>query len=358
MYKIRIKLTILVDKIKPRSFFGENFDILVINNRKREYSSSPSSSQTTQEKQCRGLQRQHSFRREHLANACRAFAQCTSRSTRNQLYAFLEKPKNLDVNHWNTLVMYINSRLSTPCLTKAEKKVVTAICQCQTVGDLDHCRAQLFSPNEESKGVRFARGALNQIMELDYTGNIGKKKVHEDWFRINILSHIFDSVFLYSQSLDSLRLYTNPQCRSECIPLHQAYQLETNRIDCIITGKSYNVLFVEEKPPGTSKSLIQKDFRKCNELRLTHIKYLEERVPPIFHQHLESLSINWSNYTAVLRGTRSIEYSSNKAHQAKLYYHYGRDTWVIPSNLSSRPDIVYLAKKCISSTLKLKVRHG
>ncbi|KAG2223136.1 hypothetical protein INT45_005692 [Circinella minor] len=132
----------------------------------------------------------------------------------------------------------------------------------------------------------------------------------------------------------TLMSFTNPQCTSECQPLHQARQLEANRIDCTITRKGYNLLFVEEKPPGTSKPLIKKDFRKCDQLRLTHIKHLEERVPPIFHRHLESLSINWSNYTAVLRGTRSIQYSSNKAHQAKLYCHYERDTWVIPSGLS------------------------
>ncbi|KAI7849174.1 hypothetical protein BDC45DRAFT_540349 [Circinella umbellata] len=209
------------------------------------------------------------------------------------------------------LLQYISNNTITVCLSNQEQKALNKIKNYKTSDDLEKCCHDLFSPNEKSDSICFICSALDQMHIKNYDANswtfivLQKADFLTSFFHDRIRPHwkaqeckrhkrrlTFDLSFLYTKVPNSYS--------SECCPLYQSYSsVETNQVGCIITSsETYNLLFVEEKPPGSAPLSVLKDLRN-----------------PSIHNYMEVLSLKWDGYNPILCGMklkRILEYNKKK----------------------------------------------
>ncbi|KAI7857134.1 hypothetical protein BDC45DRAFT_533048 [Circinella umbellata] len=220
-----------------------------------------------------------------MENACRNIA--TAMAKIKPLCLYLKKPNEILNADWKTVQNYIKKSVYVVCLSIEEQNALNDIHKCRTLHELTKCRHDLYDTNQKSDGVCYIRGALDRMIELTRTGKFKEKKMGEDYYRINVLSQLHDLSFLYCQELDSRQ--------SECRPLHQSTNVyDINRVDGIITSNNtHDLLFIEEKPPGSSSSSFTQDNIKCEKLRLDNLQsILKEIKSTKLHRHVEILSMN------------------------------------------------------------------
>ncbi|KAI8148170.1 hypothetical protein BJV82DRAFT_594895 [Fennellomyces sp. T-0311] len=165
-------------------------------------------------------------------------------------------------------------------------------------------------------GESYVLGALIQMRNLWKSRMLDNAKAHgEDWYRINVLSMVWDAAFLYEKEYVPKR--------SECKPLHQKGSEAFNRVDFIYrAAANCDLLIGEEKRPSASKTSQAIDTKTCEQLRCeildSWIADTDER-SRIAETHLEAVSIEWHGLDAFVPGTKRITNRGGQAHIPSLY---------------------------------------
>ena len=130
-----------------------------------------------------------------------------------------------------------------------------------------------------------------------------------------------------------------------CVPYDKLKNSRNNNhADGIITSNNeYDILFSEEKLPGSTAAKFIQDNKKCEKLWLENLYHLLKGINNAkLLNHIEILSINWNGYKTTLCGIWEIGYTNennrNKEY-SQLYLHYVQQNWIIPTSLLDRKSI-------------------
>ncbi|KAG0164104.1 hypothetical protein DFQ30_010506 [Apophysomyces sp. BC1015] len=248
-------------------------------------------------------------------------------------------------------VSYADNFKVLGALTTQEQEVIVRIAHCQAQEDLHTVWLELCMEYKPKAGIRFIRGAIAQMTNL-WVPNKLKTKTHcEDWYRINVLSALWDGAFIYETSYDTIR--------SECKLSYQQYNDEANdRVDFIFRSKedSSDWLFSEEKPASASHKECLKDVWKLERMReqtLSHWLKQCRGKEVLIEEFLEALAVQWHGTRATVYGTKVI-FVERTIGPKPVFIHYVKARMEIPMRPYEGPGPFMSLGKCLAVALTLK----
>ncbi|KAI8148172.1 hypothetical protein BJV82DRAFT_698970 [Fennellomyces sp. T-0311] len=230
-------------------------------------------------------------------------------------------------------------------LSADEVQVITRLYHSRSEEDFRELIVELSKIEAPTTGESYVLGALIQMRNLWKSRMLDNANAHgEDWYRINVLSMVWDAAFLYEKEYVPKR--------SECKPLHQKGSEAFNRVDFIYrAAANCDLLIGEEKRPSASKTSQAIDTKTCEQLRSALLDSWianTDKYSEIAETHMEAISIEWHGLNATIRGTkRATNQKTNP-----VYLHYPKASLSIPvsHNATTYQDLA----QCLASTISLR----
>ncbi|KAI8147716.1 hypothetical protein BJV82DRAFT_574914 [Fennellomyces sp. T-0311] len=190
--------------------------------------------------------------------------------------------------------------------TPAQADVLTRIYRCTSMEELESIRAELFAMQDSNGGIDYLRSAINQVIRL-WRSNKLLLHQNEDWWRVNVYSQLFDSVYLDTAEYNCRRSELLPQVMRELNLVNK--EIVKHKSDLIVSGVSNgdDVLIGEDKTTMTSAKAMKEALEKNTIVRVQTLDAIQKKLPdPTLINYFDAISVLWVGNELLITTTKRI----------------------------------------------------